>query len=716
MARTLLTSRVGIFSRGLHKMHASTLVRATWKRAQAVCFDVDSTVCCEEGIDVLAAHCGQGKRVAEWTTRAMNGGVKFEDALAARLDIIRPSRQDVEDCLRAHPPKLTTGIATLIKGLHARDIDVYFVSGGFRLMISPVASQLNVPEANIFANTIHFDAATGAYAGFDANEMTSRDGGKPRVLDMLKKKHGYDTIVMVGDGVTDMQAKPPADLFVGFGGVVERDIVKQHADWFVKDFMELRIGTAMATTVCSLKLFDVCHCSACQIVMSNASLPVPTLQCIQTLKTWSIRCQWEATDGVSAYTLDLYVCRTPKHESVVGTFDSFPVDPGVKAYTGVLSCEITPVHPHLTVVHGYILQLRGTTAMGETLMSPRTCLFRRIDSDLDAKDVVFAAQHAGMRSLHDLLMQYPFHPDVAARVAAAIVRTLHRPPDERNDSSSDDDDEYDHGALRDADVLSDVVDVLFRRMESFAGHVDLQRWGIRAGSLLLLPFVAAPTSAFAGLHSATTTFVQLVLKAMAKFAANSAVVLWGSQDLAALLVQQRQYVSVLAERGGIEVCVDAMRRHADNLSVQRWIGQVLLLCLFWDVRLQDAAKNEGLLLHCNTVLDQDSSAVGGGGPLVDILTCLRFMLEAIGKVHPGNSDLLLSRYDDGTTASIVSTEAVPNAVSGKQRHHAAITITRFFRYILSAKRTDMEAGSSFLAVIKAALAREHADNNASDGE
>ncbi|RLN47600.1 hypothetical protein BBJ28_00005603 [Nothophytophthora sp. Chile5] len=40
-----------------------------WRSVGAVCFDVDSTVCEEEGIDVLAAHCGAGAAVKEWTTK-----------------------------------------------------------------------------------------------------------------------------------------------------------------------------------------------------------------------------------------------------------------------------------------------------------------------------------------------------------------------------------------------------------------------------------------------------------------------------------------------------------------------------------------------------------------------------------------------------------------------------------------------------------------------
>lgn len=41
-----------------------------WRNADAVCFDVDSTVCIDEGIDELAEFCGAGEAVAEWTARS----------------------------------------------------------------------------------------------------------------------------------------------------------------------------------------------------------------------------------------------------------------------------------------------------------------------------------------------------------------------------------------------------------------------------------------------------------------------------------------------------------------------------------------------------------------------------------------------------------------------------------------------------------------------
>ena len=102
-------------------------------------------------------------------------------------------------------------------------------------MIEPVAKILGVNNDRIYANTIIFNE-NGGYAGFDASEPTSADGGKPRALGEIKAMYGYKTLIMVGDGATDAQAKPPADAFIGFGGVITREAVMDKACWFVRDF------------------------------------------------------------------------------------------------------------------------------------------------------------------------------------------------------------------------------------------------------------------------------------------------------------------------------------------------------------------------------------------------------------------------------------------------------------------------------------------------
>ena len=208
------------------------------KRANAVCFDVDSTVIPEEGIDVMADFKGQGAAVAELTRGAMGGTVDFRVALRQRMDLIHPSREDMAGILKDHPVVLSPGILDLIDALHARGTHVFLVSGGFRQMIEPVAEACGIPHHRIFANNIIFDD-NGGYAGFDTNEPTSADGGKPKVIQMLKDVHGYETVVMIGDGATDMQAKPPADAFIGYGGTSVRENVKAGADLFITSFAEL---------------------------------------------------------------------------------------------------------------------------------------------------------------------------------------------------------------------------------------------------------------------------------------------------------------------------------------------------------------------------------------------------------------------------------------------------------------------------------------------
>jgi len=207
-------------------------------KADAVCFDVDSTVISEEGIDVLAEYLGKGDAVAALTKQAMEGGMAFQDALQARLELLEPSRQSILQCLEEQPLVLTDGVQGLMEALQEKKVDIWLVSGGFRIMIEPVAHQLDIPIENIVANTLLFNE-DGTYRSFDPSEPTSADMGKPKALTSIQAQKGYETMVMVGDGATDAQAKPPAKAFIGFGGVVERAAVKAKADWFVTDFTDM---------------------------------------------------------------------------------------------------------------------------------------------------------------------------------------------------------------------------------------------------------------------------------------------------------------------------------------------------------------------------------------------------------------------------------------------------------------------------------------------
>ena len=86
-------------------------IKQVLRTADAVCFDVDSTICRDEAIDELAHHLGVGEQVAQLTRNAMSKkNCDFKDTLGSRLNVMKPSRQALQDFIKRHPPKLTPGI------------------------------------------------------------------------------------------------------------------------------------------------------------------------------------------------------------------------------------------------------------------------------------------------------------------------------------------------------------------------------------------------------------------------------------------------------------------------------------------------------------------------------------------------------------------------------------------------------------------------------
>lgn len=205
-----------------------------------VCFDVDSTVCLDEGIDELAAFLGLGDQVKALTASAMAGAMPFEQSLEQRLDLLAPCADAVAEFLWKQPARLTPGVAKLVAALRARGTRVFLLSGGFTQLIYPVAAQLDVDDDHVIANTLLFHPETGDYIGFDPRAPTSRSHGKARAIASLRR-HLDGPFVMVGDGATDAETKQPgaADAFIAFCGVVERPAAVAAADWVVRDFATL---------------------------------------------------------------------------------------------------------------------------------------------------------------------------------------------------------------------------------------------------------------------------------------------------------------------------------------------------------------------------------------------------------------------------------------------------------------------------------------------
>lgn len=197
---------------------------------RVVFFDVDSTLVTIEGIDVLA---GGNPEIARLTDAAMNGEIPLDEVYGKRLEIIKPSRAAIEELGQQYIASIVPGALDVLARLRERGITIHLVTAGIEQAILPLAAHLGVPARSVHAVPLMFHE-NGTYADFDRRSFLARPGGKELVVrDVRARSHGR--AAFVGDGVTDLEAKPAVDLFVGFGGVHTRPRVRDNADVFVSE-------------------------------------------------------------------------------------------------------------------------------------------------------------------------------------------------------------------------------------------------------------------------------------------------------------------------------------------------------------------------------------------------------------------------------------------------------------------------------------------------
>lgn len=195
-----------------------------------VFFDVDSTLVTLEGIDELAKG---DPEIARLTELAMNGEVPVDQVYGRRLDHIRPTRDAVAALAARYRASLVPGAKEALAKLRDAGAQIHLVTGGLAPAILPLAADLGVAPRAVHAVGLRFDE-NGAYVDFDRRSFLTKPGGKELVVrDVRARSHGK--AAFVGDGITDLEARPAVDLFIGFGGVAVRPRVRENADVYVTD-------------------------------------------------------------------------------------------------------------------------------------------------------------------------------------------------------------------------------------------------------------------------------------------------------------------------------------------------------------------------------------------------------------------------------------------------------------------------------------------------
>lgn len=197
---------------------------------KVVIFDCDSTLSAVEGIDELAARKGVDEQLAPLTTAAMEGRMKLEEIYGHRLALIRPARRDIDWLIHRYIASVVTDAGYVIKNLQESGKEVHIVSGGIRQAVSGLASHLGINDSHVHAVELSFDHE-GEYLGYDENSPLTRSGGKRTVCRAIVQSG--ERAVMVGDGITDLEAGQHGVDFIGFGGVVNRPQIREKAPDFI---------------------------------------------------------------------------------------------------------------------------------------------------------------------------------------------------------------------------------------------------------------------------------------------------------------------------------------------------------------------------------------------------------------------------------------------------------------------------------------------------
>ncbi len=223
-------------------------LHADWAPFELIIFDCDSTLSTIEGIDELARWQGRSEQVTELTNRAMNGDVPLEAVYGERLEMLKPTREQLRQLGQLYRRHLLPGADQVIAALQAAGRQVFIVSGGLAEAVKDFGTALNVPADHIYAVGMAYDELSGRwwegwrhprgrnpdehYLAHDGGPLTV-GGGKVGIIQAIRAAH-RGRAMLIGDGNSDLEASVAADLFVGFGGVVARARVAGAADVFIR--------------------------------------------------------------------------------------------------------------------------------------------------------------------------------------------------------------------------------------------------------------------------------------------------------------------------------------------------------------------------------------------------------------------------------------------------------------------------------------------------
>ncbi len=224
------------------------LFQPSWPGFDFIFFDCDSTLSTIEGIDELARQKGQFKAVKAMTDAAMDGEVHLQSVYDRRLDLLSPTRAEIRAIERLYRESLVPDAAEVIHLLKLLGKELFIVSGGLLAAVRPFGEWLGISPQNIRAVDVRYNRLSGEWWDYQQDRwgqrpdveyldpeetpLTEAQGKADVVRELVAGQIGRS--MLIGDGMSDLAARPAVDLVVGFGGVVIRQGVLNETDVFIK--------------------------------------------------------------------------------------------------------------------------------------------------------------------------------------------------------------------------------------------------------------------------------------------------------------------------------------------------------------------------------------------------------------------------------------------------------------------------------------------------
>ncbi|ESQ85874.1 3-phosphoglycerate dehydrogenase [Asticcacaulis sp. AC466] len=171
--------------------------------------DFDSTFTSVEALDILAellsaadpARAADVAHIKSLTDQAMSGEISFADALNRRVQILKPTRDDIAALIEVLKTKVSVSIERNRAVFGENPGKFRIISGGFHDFIDAVVADYGIAAEYVLANRLIWNE-DGVATGVDQTNPLSQDGGKITAVGQLGLT---GDIVMIGDGWTDFE-------------------------------------------------------------------------------------------------------------------------------------------------------------------------------------------------------------------------------------------------------------------------------------------------------------------------------------------------------------------------------------------------------------------------------------------------------------------------------------------------------------------------------